>query len=122
VSKRIKIKDEKELKLITVEVDVLPRVRPPPKNQMTSAYTQSVRDDANIKAIVRDLQSIISKQRQRLLRQLVENLRHVYVTNMSRHIDKFEWVCGQMAHNNPTKPPTEEHKIDWFLESVTECT
>jgi hypothetical protein len=25
-----------------------------------------------------------------------------------------------MAHNNPTKPPTEEQKIDWFLDSVTE--
>ncbi len=57
-SKRIKIEDEKELKIITVEVDVLPRVRPPPKNQMTSAYTQSVRDDANLKTIVKDPQSI----------------------------------------------------------------
>jgi hypothetical protein len=37
MSKRIKIEDEKELKLITLEVDVLPRVRPYPKNQMTSA-------------------------------------------------------------------------------------
>jgi hypothetical protein len=27
-----------------------------------------------------------------------------------------------MAHNNPTKPPTEEQKIDWFLDSVTEKT
>ena len=63
-----------------------------------------------------------SKQRQRSLRQLIENLRHVHGTNMSRHIDKFERVCGQMAHNNPTKPPTEEQKIDWFLESVTERT
>jgi hypothetical protein len=27
-----------------------------------------------------------------------------------------------MAHNNPTKPPTEERKIDWFLDSVTEKT
>ena len=41
---------------------------------------------------------------------------------MSRHIDKFEKICGQMAHNNPTKPPTEEQKIDWFLDSVTERT
>ena len=27
-----------------------------------------------------------------------------------------------MAHNNPSKPPTEEQKIDWFLESDTERT
>ena len=63
-----------------------------------------------------------SKQRQRSLWQLVENLRHIHGTNMSRHVDKFERICGQMAHNNPTKPPTEEHKIDWFLDSVTERT
>ena len=41
---------------------------------------------------------------------------------MSRHVDKFERICGQMAHNNPTKPPNEEQKIDWFLDSVTEKT
>ena len=56
-----------------------------------------------------------SKQRQRSLRQLIENLRHVNGTNMSRHVDKFERICGQMAHNNPTKPPNEEQKIDWFF-------
>ena len=39
---------------------------------------------------------------------------------MSRHVDKFERICGQMAHNNPTTPPTDENKIDWFLDSVTE--
>jgi hypothetical protein len=27
-----------------------------------------------------------------------------------------------MAHNNPSKPPIEEEKIDWFLASVTERT
>jgi len=63
-----------------------------------------------------------SKQRQRSLRQLIEQLRHVHGTNMSRHIDRFERICGLMAHNNPTKPPTDEKKIDWFLESVTEKT
>jgi hypothetical protein len=41
---------------------------------------------------------------------------------MSRHIDRFERICGQMAHNNPDKPPTDEKKIDWFLKSVTEKT
>jgi hypothetical protein len=39
---------------------------------------------------------------------------------MSRHVDKFERICGQMAHNNPTTPLTDENKIDWFLDSVTE--
>ncbi len=63
-----------------------------------------------------------SKQRQRSLRQLIEQLRHVHGTNMSRHIDRFERICGQMAHNNPDKPPTDEKKIDWVLESVTEKT
>jgi hypothetical protein len=63
-----------------------------------------------------------SKQRQQSLRKLIENIRHTHGTNMSRHVDKFERICGQMAHNNPTKPPTEEHKIDWFLDSVTEKT
>ncbi len=63
-----------------------------------------------------------SKQRQRSLRQLIENIRHVHGTHMSRHVEKFEKICGQMAHNNPSKPPTEERKIDWFLDSVTERT
>ncbi len=63
-----------------------------------------------------------SKQRKHSLRKLIENIRHAHGTNMSRHVDKFERICGQMAHNNPTKPPTEENKIDWFLDSVTEKT
>ncbi len=58
MSKRIKIEDETELKLISVEVDVLPRVRPHPKSRLTSAYTQSARDDANMKTIVKDPLSI----------------------------------------------------------------
>jgi hypothetical protein len=57
-SKRINIEDKKELKIISVEVDVLSRVRPPPTNQMTSAYTQSVRDDTNRKTSVKDPLSI----------------------------------------------------------------
>jgi hypothetical protein len=57
-SKRIKIEGEKELKIISMEVDVLPRVRLQPKNQITSAYTQSLRDDMNLKTIVKDPLSI----------------------------------------------------------------
>ncbi len=41
---------------------------------------------------------------------------------MSKHIDRFEKICGQLAHNNPNKPPTDEQKVDWFLDSVTEKT
>ncbi len=63
-----------------------------------------------------------SKQRQRSLRQLVESIRHVHGTPIPRHMDKFERICGQMAHNNPSEQPTQEQKIDWFLDSVTEKT
>jgi hypothetical protein len=42
---------------------------------------------------------------------------------MTRHIDKFERICGMVAHNNPDKPPTDEDKeVDWFIASVTEKT
>ena len=61
-----------------------------------------------------------SKQRARSLQVLIENIRHIHGTNMTRHIDKFERICGLMAHNNPNKPPTDEEKVDWFLDSVTE--
>jgi hypothetical protein len=63
-----------------------------------------------------------SKQREKSLRNPVDNLRHVNGTNISRHVDRFEKICGLMAHNNPSKPPTEEEKIDWFLTFVTERT
>jgi hypothetical protein len=39
---------------------------------------------------------------------------------MQRHIDKFERICGMMAHNDPHHPPTDKQKVDWFLDSVTE--
>ena len=61
-----------------------------------------------------------SKQRAHSLKSLIENIRHIHGTNMTRHIDKFERICGMMAHNNPLKPPTDEEKVDWFLPSVTE--
>jgi hypothetical protein len=48
-SKRPKIEDDTELKFIKLEVDVLPRKRPPPKPVITSAYTHSAREEANIK-------------------------------------------------------------------------
>jgi hypothetical protein len=63
-----------------------------------------------------------SKQRANSLKNLVETIRHIHGTNMTRHIDKFERICGMMAHNAPTKLPTDEEKVDWFLNSVTEKT
>jgi hypothetical protein len=41
---------------------------------------------------------------------------------MVKHIDLFEKLCGQMAHNRPLQPPSEEQKIDWFLDTVHERT
>jgi hypothetical protein len=60
------------------------------------------------------------KQKQRTLRHTIETLRHVHGTNICTHIDLFEKICTQMAHNDPINPPTEEEKIDWFLDTVTE--
>jgi hypothetical protein len=59
-----------------------------------------------------------SKQREKSLKTLIETIRHTNGTNMTRHIDKFERICGMMAHNNSTKPPTDEEKVNWFLASV----
>ncbi len=47
---------------------------------------------------------------------------HVHGTNICTHVDLFEKLCTQMAHNDPINPPTEEEKIDWFLDTVTEKT
>jgi hypothetical protein len=63
-----------------------------------------------------------SKQRGKTLRNTVENLRHVHGTNITKHIDLFEKLITQMSHNDPLNPPTEEQRIDWFLDSVTEQT
>ena len=63
-----------------------------------------------------------SKQRGKTLRNTIENLRHVHGTNITKHIDLFEKLITQMSHNDPLHPPTEEQRIDWFLDSVTERT
>ncbi len=63
-----------------------------------------------------------SKQRGKTLRNTVENLRHVHGTNITKHIDLFEKLIAQMSHNDPLHPPTEEQRINWFLDSVTERT
>jgi hypothetical protein len=63
-----------------------------------------------------------SKQRGKTLRNTVENLRHVHGTNITKHIELFEKLVTKMSHNDPLHPPTEEQRIDWFLDSVTERT
>jgi hypothetical protein len=63
------------------------------------------------------------KQREKSLKTLIETIRHTNGTNMTRHIDKFERICGMMAHNNPTKPPTDEEKwICFWPQSKIEPT
>jgi hypothetical protein len=51
-----------------------------------------------------------------------ETLRHVHGTNITKHIDLFEKLITQMSHNDLLHPPTEEQRIDWFLDSVNERT
>ena len=63
-----------------------------------------------------------SKQRHKTLTKAIEQLRHVNGTDITKHIDLFEKICGQLAHNNPADPPTEEERIDWFLDTVNERT
>jgi hypothetical protein len=63
-----------------------------------------------------------SKEQHRTLKKTVEQLRHVNGTSMVKHIDLFEKLCGQMAHNRPLQPPSEEQKIDWFVDTVHEHT
>ena len=59
-----------------------------------------------------------SKQRNTALRKLIANLRHTSGTSITDHTDLFEKLCGQITSSG--KPPTEEEKLDWFLDSVTE--
>jgi hypothetical protein len=61
-----------------------------------------------------------SKQRARLLQNLIENIRHIHGTNMTRHIDKFERICGMTAHNNPDKPPTDEDKVCGLVPRISD--
>jgi hypothetical protein len=63
-----------------------------------------------------------SKQRGKTLKATIENIRHVHGTNITTHIDLFEKLITQIAYNDPLHPPSEEQKIDWFLDSVTERT
>ncbi len=60
-----------------------------------------------------------SKQRAHSLQNLIENIRHhIHGTNMTRHIDKFERICGMMAHNNPDKPPTDRRRQGGLVPSI----
>ena len=59
-----------------------------------------------------------SKQRNTALRKLIANLRHTSGTSITDHTDLFEKLCGQIISSG--QPPTDEEKLDWFLDSVTE--
>jgi hypothetical protein len=45
-----------------------------------------------------------SKQRHKTLKKAIEQLRHVTGTDITKHIDLFEKICAQLAHNNPARP------------------
>ncbi len=59
-----------------------------------------------------------SKQRNTALRKLIANLRRTSGTSITDHTDLFEKLCGQITSSG--QPPTDEEKLDWFLDSVTE--
>jgi hypothetical protein len=63
-----------------------------------------------------------SKQRGKTLKTTIENIRHVHGTNITTHIDLFEKLITQISYNDPLHHPSEEQKIDWFLDSITERT
>ncbi len=63
-----------------------------------------------------------SKQRGKTLKTTIENIRRVHGTGITTHIDLFEKLITQISYNDPLHPPSEEQKIDWFLDSVTERT
>jgi hypothetical protein len=63
-----------------------------------------------------------SKQRGKTLKTTIENIRHVHGTNTTTHINLFEKPITQISYNDPLHPPSEEQKIDWFRDSVTERT
>jgi hypothetical protein len=58
-----------------------------------------------------------STQKHRSIPHCLEGLRHISGTNMADHIDTFEKLCVQMTSCGDA--PTEQQKIEWFMESVT---
>ncbi len=59
-----------------------------------------------------------SKQRNTALRELISTMKHTSGTSITDHTDLFEKLCGQIISSG--QPPTEEEKIDWFMDSITE--
>ena len=59
-----------------------------------------------------------SKQRNTALRKLVSTMKHTSGTSITDHTDLFEKLCGQIISSG--QPPTEEEKLDWFMDSITE--
>ena len=59
-----------------------------------------------------------SKQRNTALRKLISTMKHTSGTSITDHTDLFEKLCGQIISSG--QPPTEEEKLDWFMDSITE--
>jgi hypothetical protein len=59
-----------------------------------------------------------SKQRNTALRKLISTMKQTSGTSITDHTDLFEKLCGQIISSG--QPPTEEEKLDWFMDSITE--
>ncbi len=59
-----------------------------------------------------------SKQRNTALRKLIPTMKHTSGTSITDHTNLFEKLCGQIISSE--QPPTEEEKLDWFMDSITE--
>jgi hypothetical protein len=45
-------------------------------------------------------------------------MKHTSGTSITNHTDLFEKLCGQIISSG--RPPTEEEKLDWFMDFITE--
>jgi hypothetical protein len=52
----------------------------------------------------------IEKQRGKILRITIENLRHDHGTNITKHMDLFKKLITQISQNETLQPPTEEQR------------
>ncbi len=59
-----------------------------------------------------------SKQRNTALRKLISTMKHTSGTSITDHTDLFEKLCEQIISSG--RPPTEEEKLDLFMDFITE--
>jgi hypothetical protein len=59
-----------------------------------------------------------SKQREKSLRNLVDNLRHVNGTNISRHVDRFEKICDWPHGSQQSLQTTDQRGKDRLVSGV----